>query len=290
MKAVSIHILVPLDSDASVRLWMCPAEHLPEMMSARTPDAEPTHSHSLWPAEPNLGNKSSEASPSVWKQSEDAYLEHRIRMLQSSTVATTPRTRRHNPKSSPIFRAAKRRACAGARPCSKTIRTTVQRLCQLTQSLRRWLCQKDGTTYTQNVNPPTCLDGKISAYVRVGRQTRNCLALPRSCCKNTPPGAGPPSKESNGRGQGANQRLGAGDPEAQADGSGARSHASEAVDSARPPSPHSVGALACCKIPFAASQAAQVAIRTEQAYCEWIKGYVHFHGMRSREDLFSGTE
>jgi len=32
------------------------------------------------------------------------------------------------------------------------------------------------------------------------------------------------------------------------------------------------------------------AIRTEQAYCDWIKRYVHFHGMRSREDLFPGAE
>jgi hypothetical protein len=28
------------------------------------------------------------------------------------------------------------------------------------------------------------------------------------------------------------------------------------------------------------------AIRTEQAYCEWIKRYIKFHGMRSREELF----
>ena len=32
------------------------------------------------------------------------------------------------------------------------------------------------------------------------------------------------------------------------------------------------------------------AIRTEQAYCDWIKRYVHFHKMRSREDLFPGAE
>src|ERR1022692_5246179 len=32
------------------------------------------------------------------------------------------------------------------------------------------------------------------------------------------------------------------------------------------------------------------AIRTEQAYCDWIKRYVHFHGMRSREHLFPGAE
>jgi integrase len=32
------------------------------------------------------------------------------------------------------------------------------------------------------------------------------------------------------------------------------------------------------------------AIRTEQAYCDWIKRYVHFHGMRSRDDLFPGTD
>lgn len=32
------------------------------------------------------------------------------------------------------------------------------------------------------------------------------------------------------------------------------------------------------------------AIRTEQAYCDWIRRYVHFHGMRCREDLFPGTD
>ena len=32
------------------------------------------------------------------------------------------------------------------------------------------------------------------------------------------------------------------------------------------------------------------AIRTEQAYCDWIRRYVSFHGMRSREDLFPGTD
>ena len=32
------------------------------------------------------------------------------------------------------------------------------------------------------------------------------------------------------------------------------------------------------------------AIRTERAYCDWIKRYVHFHRMRSREDLFPGTD
>jgi integrase len=32
------------------------------------------------------------------------------------------------------------------------------------------------------------------------------------------------------------------------------------------------------------------AIRTEPAYGEWIRRYVHFHGMRSREELFPGTE
>ena len=32
------------------------------------------------------------------------------------------------------------------------------------------------------------------------------------------------------------------------------------------------------------------AIRTEQAYCDWIKRYVGFHKMRSREDLFPGTD
>ena len=32
------------------------------------------------------------------------------------------------------------------------------------------------------------------------------------------------------------------------------------------------------------------AIRTERAYCDWIRRYVRLHGMRSREDLFPGTE
>jgi hypothetical protein len=27
------------------------------------------------------------------------------------------------------------------------------------------------------------------------------------------------------------------------------------------------------------------AIRTEQSYCDWIRRYVRFHGMRSREEL-----
>jgi integron integrase len=32
------------------------------------------------------------------------------------------------------------------------------------------------------------------------------------------------------------------------------------------------------------------AIRTEQAYCDWIRRYVCFHTMRCREDLFPGTD
>jgi hypothetical protein len=32
------------------------------------------------------------------------------------------------------------------------------------------------------------------------------------------------------------------------------------------------------------------AIRTEQADGEWIKRYGHFHGMRSREERFPGTD
>ena len=32
------------------------------------------------------------------------------------------------------------------------------------------------------------------------------------------------------------------------------------------------------------------AIRTENSYCEWIRRYVKFHGMKSREELFPGTE
>jgi hypothetical protein len=31
-------------------------------------------------------------------------------------------------------------------------------------------------------------------------------------------------------------------------------------------------------------------IHTERAYCEWIKRYVHFHGMNSRDDLADGEQ
>jgi hypothetical protein len=31
------------------------------------------------------------------------------------------------------------------------------------------------------------------------------------------------------------------------------------------------------------------AIRTEQAYCDWIRRYIRFHRMRSREELLDGT-
>jgi hypothetical protein len=31
------------------------------------------------------------------------------------------------------------------------------------------------------------------------------------------------------------------------------------------------------------------AIRTEEAYCDWIKRYIRFHGMRSRDELVPGT-
>ena len=31
------------------------------------------------------------------------------------------------------------------------------------------------------------------------------------------------------------------------------------------------------------------AVRTERTYCDWIRRYVKFHGMRSREDLAEGT-
>jgi hypothetical protein len=37
-------------------------------------------------------------------------------------------------------------------------------------------------------------------------------------------------------------------------------------------------------------QVKHYAIRTEQGYCEWIRRYVRFHRMRSREDLFPGTD
>jgi hypothetical protein len=30
-------------------------------------------------------------------------------------------------------------------------------------------------------------------------------------------------------------------------------------------------------------------IRTEQTYCDWIRRYIRFHRMRSREELLSGT-
>jgi hypothetical protein len=30
-------------------------------------------------------------------------------------------------------------------------------------------------------------------------------------------------------------------------------------------------------------------IRTEQCYCDWIRRYIKFHGMRSREELLLGT-
>jgi hypothetical protein len=32
------------------------------------------------------------------------------------------------------------------------------------------------------------------------------------------------------------------------------------------------------------------AIRTEQADCDWVRRYVRFQGMRSREELFPGTD
>jgi len=32
------------------------------------------------------------------------------------------------------------------------------------------------------------------------------------------------------------------------------------------------------------------ALRTERAYCDWIRRYVKFHGMTSREDLAGGKE
>lgn len=31
------------------------------------------------------------------------------------------------------------------------------------------------------------------------------------------------------------------------------------------------------------------AIRTEQAYCDWIRRYIRFHGMRLREELLPAT-
>ncbi len=35
--------------------------------------------------------------------------------------------------------------------------------------------------------------------MRIGLETRNCLALPRSCCKTSPHAAGPASKKGNGK-------------------------------------------------------------------------------------------
>ena len=32
------------------------------------------------------------------------------------------------------------------------------------------------------------------------------------------------------------------------------------------------------------------ALRTECCYCDWIRRYIRFHGMRSREELLPGTE
>ena len=32
------------------------------------------------------------------------------------------------------------------------------------------------------------------------------------------------------------------------------------------------------------------ALRTERCYCDWIRRYIRFHGMRSREELLPGTE
>ena len=32
------------------------------------------------------------------------------------------------------------------------------------------------------------------------------------------------------------------------------------------------------------------AIQTEQSYSEWIRRYIHFHNMRSREELVPGTQ
>ena len=31
-------------------------------------------------------------------------------------------------------------------------------------------------------------------------------------------------------------------------------------------------------------------IRTERCYCDWIRRYAHFHGMRSREELLPAEE
>lgn len=31
-------------------------------------------------------------------------------------------------------------------------------------------------------------------------------------------------------------------------------------------------------------------IHTERTYCDWIKRFVHFHGMKSRQDLSNGEK
>jgi len=33
---------------------------------------------------------------------------------------------------------------------------------------------------------------------------------------------------------------------------------------------------------------AHYSIHTERSYCDWIKRFVHFHGMKSRDDLKEG--
>jgi hypothetical protein len=117
---------------SSGQSWLLVA-HLYEMKLSQEPDTESDYSYK--PSSPesaqNLQNESSPTSPSAWSRAEDAYLESRLRILQASLVATTPRTRRRNRKSSPIARAAKRRIYAAARLCWKTIRSIGQRLCQL---------------------------------------------------------------------------------------------------------------------------------------------------------------
>ena len=36
-------------------------------------------------------------------------------------------------------------------------------------------------------------------------------------------------------------------------------------------------------------RAQRYALRTEKAYCDWVRRYVKFHGMKSRADLAEGT-
>jgi len=142
---------------ASGQSWLLVA-HLYEMNLSPERDNEPNCSCKLLTPEPNpnLENESSQASPSVWRRAEDAYLESRLRILRASILAPIPRTRRRNRKSSPIARVARRRIYAGARLCWKTIRSIGRRLCQLKSSSLRVIWRANSPC----TNPPN--DPKLS--------------------------------------------------------------------------------------------------------------------------------